>query len=124
MQQINEAIAVYGSRDAIPEDVHVLMMLNESLIYTENADGSVDARVKVDCLTSGTKCELAVTDLAKLLDNPDAKQVLYNYIESDIRLLSQGCCHVKSRIRQVVVPMVSQATFAADFHASKASSRW
>jgi filamentous hemagglutinin family protein len=89
MQQINEAIAVYGSRDAIPEDVHVLMMLNESLLYTQNADGSVVARVQMDCLTSGTKCELAVTDLAKLLDNPDAKQVLYNYIESDIRLLSQ-----------------------------------
>lgn len=35
-----------------------------------------------------------------------------------------GCCHLKSRIRQVVIPMVSQATFAADFHAWKASSRW
>lgn len=36
----------------------------------------------------------------------------------------KGCCHVKSRIRQVVVPIVYQATFAADFHASNASSRW
>lgn len=35
-----------------------------------------------------------------------------------------GCCHVKSRIRQVVVRMVYQATFAADFHISKVSSRW
>jgi nucleotide-binding universal stress UspA family protein len=34
------------------------------------------------------------------------------------------CCHVKSRIRQVVVPMVSQATLAADFQASNASNRW
>ncbi|MDM7458890.1 MAG: MerR family transcriptional regulator [Paracoccus sp. (in: a-proteobacteria)] len=45
------------------------------------------------------------------------------YSPSDIQAL-RGCCHVKSRIVQVVVLMVSQATLAADFHASKASSRW
>jgi hypothetical protein len=42
----------------------------------------------------------------------------------DAPMLSERCCHVKSRIRQVVVPMVSQATRAADFQASNASNRW
>ena len=39
-------------------------------------------------------------------------------------LLGDRCCHVKSHIRRVVFPLVSQATLAADFQASKASRRW
>ncbi|SFF03729.1 hypothetical protein SAMN04488523_11583 [Sulfitobacter brevis] len=35
-----------------------------------------------------------------------------------------GCCHVNSASLQIGMPIVDQATFAADFHASNASSRW
>jgi ABC-type sugar transport system ATPase subunit len=34
------------------------------------------------------------------------------------------CCHVNSLSLQVGMPIIDQAAFAAEFHASKASSRW
>jgi DnaJ-domain-containing protein 1 len=51
--------------------------------------------------------------------SPDAEATF-----KDVNEAYEGCCHVNSRIPQVVVPMVYQATFAADFHASNASNRW
>ncbi|PWL33412.1 MAG: hypothetical protein DCO97_19635 [Marivita sp. XM-24bin2] len=37
--------------------------------------------------------------------------------------LLRGCCHVNLPSLQVGMPIVDQAAFAADFHASNASSR-
>ena len=36
----------------------------------------------------------------------------------------ERCCHVNSPTFQVGMPIVVQGAVAADFHASKASSRW
>lgn len=43
-----------------------------------------------------------------------------------IMLLEQlpGCCHINSTSLQVGVPISHQATLAAIFHASNASSQW
>lgn len=38
--------------------------------------------------------------------------------------LFAGCCHVNLPTFQVGMPIIDQGAFAADFHASKASSRW
>ena len=38
--------------------------------------------------------------------------------------LGVRCCHVNLPSLQVGTPVVDQAAFAADFHASNASSRW
>lgn len=82
--ELDKAISVYGSVEAIPLEVRQALALGESMLYTGLGANAV-ARVRVECGLFGTNCELSLEAYKKIQDqNPQILTTLLNSTEAEI----------------------------------------
>ncbi len=81
-----EARKVYGD-GPMPEEIYLAAVMGESILYVQNDDGTISANVSIACNTSG-RCSVALSNLMTMLDDPAARQRLYDYMDSTLGYLA------------------------------------
>ena len=62
----------------VPQELFLAAIMGENIVYTELEDGTFETKIGIVCPVFGTRCEIALSDLKRLLENPEYKERLYS----------------------------------------------